>query len=157
MDRNNKIVQDTIDRVLADDQRQEIETMKAIADMINRNTNNGGYQDTVNRLAGNAGGVEPLATATARDQVLLFVPASGFNGTWDGFERARQEAINWLCSHRFQVIDNHLLGQAFQLDREPLTYRDAAGGWWFNAAISTETDFCRAVAQGVVNKLDSQK
>lgn len=152
-----KIVRELVDRVLADDQQQEIETMKAIADMINRNTNNGGYQDTVNRLAGNAGGVEPLATATARDQVLLFVPASSFDGTYPGFERAKKKSIDWLCSHRFRVVDGHLLGQAFQLDPEPLTYRDATGGWWYNAAIDNEIDFYRAVAQGVVNKLDSQK
>ncbi|WP_297202200.1 hypothetical protein [uncultured Flavonifractor sp.] len=152
-----KIVRELVDRVLADDQQREAETFKAIADMINRNTNNGGYQDTVNRLAGNAGGMEPLATATARDQVLLFVPASASNGTWEGFERAKQEAVTWLCSHRFRVVDGHLLGQAFQLDPEPLTYRDAAGNWWYNAAVDNETDFYRAVAQGVVNKLDSQK
>lgn len=152
-----KIVRELVDRVLADDQQREAETFKAIADMINRNTNNGGYQDTVNRLAGNAGGTEPLATATARDQVLLFVPASAFNGTWEGFERAKREAVSWLCGHRFKVIDGHLLGNSFQLDPEPLTYRDAAGGLWFNAAISTETDFYRAVARGVVNKLDDQK
>lgn len=154
--REEKIVRQLVDRTLADDQRREAETFKAIADMIDRNTDSS-YQGTVTRLAGNAGGVEPLATATARDQVLLFVPASAFNGTWEGFERAKREAVSWLCSHRFRVVDNHLLGQAFQLDPEPLTYRDAAGGWWYNAAISTETDFCRAVAQGVVSKLDSQK
>lgn len=152
-----KLVKQLVDRTLADDQQREAETFKAIADMINRNTNNGGYQDTVNRLAGNAGGTEPLATAVDRDTVLLYVPASSFNGTWEGFERAKREAINWLCSHRFRVVDNHLLGQAFRLDPEPLTYRDAAGGWWYNAGIGTETDFCRAVAQGVVSKLDDQK
>lgn len=156
MDRNNKIVQDTIDRVLADDQQREVDTMRAISALIDRNTDNG-YRNTVNRLAGNAGVTEPLATATARDQVLLFVPASGFNGTWDGFEEARKAAINWLCGHRFKVIDGHLLGQAFRLDPEPLTYRDAAGNWWYNAGIDAETDFYRAVAQGVVNKLDDQK
>lgn len=151
-----KIVRELVDRVLADDQQREAETFKAIADMINRNTNNGGYQDTVNRLAGNAGGTEPLATATARDQVLLFVPASAFNGTWEGFERAKQEAVDWLCSHRFRVVDGHLLGNSFQLDPEPLTYRDAAGGWWFNAGIFDALTFYRAVG-GTVSKLDDQK
>ena len=152
-----KTVRHLVDRVLADDQQQEIETMKAIADMINRNTNNGGYQDTVNRLAGNAGGVEPLATALDRSTVLLFVPASSFDGTYPGFERAKKKSIDWLCSHRFRVVDGHLLGQAFRLDPEPLTYRDATGGWWYNAAIDNEIDFYRAVAQGMVNKLDDQK
>ena len=156
MDRNNKIVQDTIDRVLAADQQREAETFKAIADMINRNTNNGGYQDTVNRLAGNAGGTEPLATATARDQVLLFVPASSFNGTWAGYEQAKKEAVTWLCSHRFRVVDGHLLGNSFRLDPEPLTYRDATGGWWYNAGIDSELTFYRAVG-GTVSKLDSAK
>ena len=156
MDRNNKIVQDTIDRVLAADQQQEVDTMRAISALIERNTDNG-YRNTVNRLAGNAGGTEPLATALDRSTVLLFVPASSFNGTWAGYERAKREAINWLCSHRFRVVDGHLLGQAFRLDPEPLTYRDAAGKWWYNAAISTEAGFCRAVAQGVVSKLDDQK
>ena len=155
MDRNNKIVQDTIDRVLADDQRREAATMKAISDMIDRNTDNG-YRNTVNRLAGNAGGTEPLATAVDRDTVLLYVPASSFNGTWEGFERAKREAINWLCSHRFRVVDNHLLGQAFRLDPEPLTYRDAAGGWWYNAGIFDALTFYRAVG-GTVSKLDDQK
>ena len=152
-----KIVRQLVDRVLSDDQQREAATMKAIADMINRNTNNGGYQDTISRLAGNAGGTEPLATAVDRDTVLLFVPASSFDGTYPGFERAKKKSIDWLCSHRFRVVDGHLLGQAFRLDPEPLTYRDAAGKWWYNAAISTEAGFCRAVAQGVVSKLDDQK
>ena len=142
-----KIVRQLVDRVLSDDQQREAATMKAIADMINRNTDNT-YQDTVNRLAGNAGGTEPLATATARDQVLLFVPASSFNGTWAGYEQAKKEAVTWLCSHRFRVVDGHLLGNSFRLDPEPLTYRDAAGNWWYNAAVDNETDFYRAVAQG---------
>ena len=150
-----KLVKQLVDRTLADDQRREAETFKAISALIERNTDNS-YRNTVNRLAGNAGGTEPLATALDRSTVLLFVPASAFNGTWEGFERAKREAINWLCGHRFRVVDNHLLGQAFRLDPEPLTYRDAAGGWWYNAGIGTETDFCRAVAQGVVSKLDDQ-
>lgn len=151
-----KTVRHLVDRVLSDDQQREAATMKAISDMIDRNTDNT-YQGTVTRLAGNAGGTEPLATAVDRDTVLLYVPASAFDGTWEGFERAKREAVNWLFSHRFRVVDNHLLGQAFRLDPEPLTYRDAAGGWWYNAGIGTETDFCRAVAQGVVSKLDDQK
>lgn len=151
-----KIVRELVDRVLAADQQQEVDTMRAISALIERNTDNG-YRNTVNRLAGNAGGTEPLATATARDQVLLFVPASSFNGTWEGFERAKREAINWLCSHRFRVVDNHLLGQAFRLDPEPLTYRDAAGKWWYNAGIGSERGFYEAIAQGVVSKLDSAK
>ena len=150
-----KLVKQLVDRTLADDQRREAETFKAIADMINRNTDNT-YQGTVTRLAGNAGGTEPLATAVDRSTVLLFVPASAFNGTWEGFERAKREAINWLCSHRFRVVDNHLLGQAFRLDPEPLTYRDAAGNWWYNAGICDELTFYRAVG-GTVSKLDDQK
>ena len=150
-------MRELVDRVLSDDQQREAEPFKAIADMINRNTNNGGYQDTVNRLAGNAGGTEPLATATARDQVLLFVPASSFDGTYPGFERAKKKSIDWLCSHRFRVVDGHLLGNSFQLDPEPLTYRDATGGWWYNAGICDEFTFYKATAQGVVSKLDDQK
>ncbi len=142
-----KTVRHLVDRVLSDDQQREAATMKAISDMINRNTDDG-YRNTVNRLAGNAGGVEPLATALDRSTVLLFVPASAFNGTWEGFERAKQEAVDWLCGHRFKVIDGHLLGNSFQLDPEPLTYRDAAGGWWFNAGICDEFEFYKAAAQG---------
>lgn len=156
MDRNNKIVQDTIDRVLADDQKRETETFKAIADMIDRSIDSS-YQGTVNRLAGNAGGMEPLATATTRDTVLLFVPASSFDGTYPGFERAKKKSIDWLCRHRFRVVDGHLLGNSFRLDPEPLTFRDSTGGWWYNAGIGDEFEFYKAIAQGVVNKLDSQK
>lgn len=154
--REEKIVRQLVDRTLADDQRREAETFKAIAAMINRNANNGGYQDTVNRLAGNAGGMEPLATALDRSTVLLFVPASSFDGTYPGFERAKREAVSWLCGHRFKVIDGHLLGNSFQLDPEPLTYLDAAGGWWYNAGIDSELTFYRAVG-GTVSKLDDQK
>lgn len=142
-----KLVKQLVDRVLSDDQQREAETFKAISALIERNTDSS-YQSTVNRLAGNAGGTEPLATALDRSTVLLFVPASAFNGTWEGFERAKREAVNWLCSHRFRVVDNHLLGQAFQLDPEPLTYRDATGGWWFNAGICDEFTFYKAAAQG---------
>ena len=151
-----KLVKQLVDRTLSDDQRREAETFKAIAAMIDRNTDDG-YRNTVNRLAGNAGGTEPLATALDRDSVLLFVPASSFDGTYPGFERAKKKSIDWLCSHRFRVVDGHLLGNSFRLDQEPLTYRDATGNWWYNAAIDDETGFCRAVAQGVVSKLDDQK
>lgn len=151
-----KLVKQLVDRTLSDDQRREAETFKAIAAMIDRNTDDG-YRNTVNRLAGNAGGTEPLATALDRDSVLLFVPASSFDGTYPGFERAKKKSIDWLCSHRFRVVDGHLLGNSFQLDPEPLTYRDAAGNLWFNAGIGSERGFYEAIAQGVVSKLDDQK
>lgn len=85
----------------------------------------------------------PQARATNKDTVALFVPQSAFDGTWQDFQRARDQAISWLRSHRYQVEDAQKLcwGPAFGLDPEPLSYRDTDGVSWYNASIEDEATY----------------
>ncbi|MBM6886305.1 hypothetical protein [Pseudoflavonifractor phocaeensis] len=85
----------------------------------------------------------PQAKATNKDTVALFVPQSAFDGTWQGFQQARDKAISWLRSHRYQVEGGQKLcwGPAFALDPEPISYRDTGGVSWYNAAIEDEPTY----------------
>ena len=85
----------------------------------------------------------PLARATQRDIVALFVPDTSFRGgDWPSFQQAAQAAIDWLRSHRYTVEGGGVLchGDSFSLDSEPLVYRDTKGQLWFNAAIDNQHD-----------------
>lgn len=93
------------------------------------------------------GGYQPRARATGKDVVSLFIPDSAFkSGDWQDFQRARDQAISWLRSHKYAVEEGQKLcwGPAFDLDPEPLSYRDTDGVSWFNCGITEETDFLRA-------------
>lgn len=93
------------------------------------------------------GTYQPRARATNKDTVALFVPDTAFkSGDWQDFQRAASEAINWLRHNRYQVEQGGALchGPAFDLDLEPLCYRDSSGVAWFNCGITEETDFLRA-------------
>lgn len=89
------------------------------------------------------GKYQPRARATGRDTVALFVPQSAFDGTWTGFQEAASEAVDWLRRNRYQVEDGQKLcwGPAFELDPEPLSYRDTGGVSWYNAAIGDEPTY----------------
>lgn len=89
----------------------------------------------------------PQARATGRDLVSLFIPDSAFkSGDWQDFQRAASEAVDWLRRNRYQVEDGQKLcwGPAFELDTEPLSYRDSSGTTWFNCGITEEMDFLQA-------------
>lgn len=92
------------------------------------------------------GTYQPRAKATNKDTVALFVPQSAFDGTWQGFQQARDKAISWLRSNRSSVENGGTLcwGPAFELDSSPLSYRDSDGTNWFNCGITEETDFWQA-------------
>lgn len=89
------------------------------------------------------GTYQPRAWATNKDTVALFVPQSAFDGTWQGFQQARDKAISWLRGHKYAVEDGQKLcwGPAFELDPEPLSYRDTGGVSWYNAAIGVEPTY----------------
>lgn len=93
------------------------------------------------------GTYQPRARATGKDVVSLFIPADSFDVLeYKDFQRARDQAISWLRSHRYQVEDGQKLcwGPAFGLDPEPLSYRDTDGVSWYNCSIDTEQDYLRA-------------
>ncbi|MBM6976427.1 hypothetical protein [Intestinimonas butyriciproducens] len=90
------------------------------------------------------GTYQPRARATNKDTVALFVPDTSFKaGDWQDFQRARDQVISWLRSHRYQVEDAQKLcwGPAFGLDPEPISYRDTDGVSWYNAAIEDEPTY----------------
>ena len=90
------------------------------------------------------GTYQPRARATNKDTVALFVPDTSFKaGDWQDFQRARDQTISWLRSHRYQVEDAQKLcwGPAFGLDPEPISYRDTDGVSWYNAAIEDEPTY----------------
>ena len=93
------------------------------------------------------GTYQPRARATGKDTVALFVPDTSFKaGDWQDFQRARDQAISWLRSHKYAVEEGQKLcwGPAFELDSSPLSYRDSDGTNWFNCGITKETDFWQA-------------
>ena len=76
---------------------------------------------------------QPRARATGQDLVSLFIPADSFDVLeYKDFQRARDQAISWLRSHKYAVEDGQKLcwGPAFGLDPEPLSYRDTDGVSW---------------------------
>ena len=90
---------------------------------------------------------QPRARATGQDLVSLFIPADSFDVLeYKDFQRARDQAISWLRSHRYQVEDAQKLcwGPSFELDSSPLAYRDDTGRAWYNCSIGTEQDYLRA-------------
>ena len=90
------------------------------------------------------GTYQPRARATGKDVVSLFIPADSFDVLeYKDFQRARDQAISWLRSHRYQVEDGQKLcwGPAFGLDPEPLSYRDTDGVSWYNASIEDEATY----------------
>lgn len=93
------------------------------------------------------GTYQPRARATGKDVVSLFIPETSFkSGDWQDFQRARDQAISWLRSHKYAVEEGQKLcwGPAFELDSSPLSYRDSDGTNWFNCSIDTEQDYLRA-------------
>ena len=93
------------------------------------------------------GTYQPRARATGQDLVSLFIPADSFDVLeYKDFQRARDQAISWLRSHRYQVEDAQKLcwGPSFELDSSPLAYRDDTGRAWYNCSIDTEQDYLRA-------------
>ncbi|MBM6721938.1 hypothetical protein [Pseudoflavonifractor phocaeensis] len=88
------------------------------------------------------GTYQPRAIATSRDLISLHIPATSFDGSWSGFAQARDKAIAWLRHNRSQVINGCMcLGAGFDLDPEPLAFRDDKAQLWYNCAIDTEADF----------------
>ena len=93
------------------------------------------------------GTYQPRARATGKDVVSLFIPADSFDVLeYKDFQRARDQAISWLRSHKYAVEQGQKLcwGPAFDLDPEPLSYRDTDGVSWYNCSIDTEQDYLRA-------------
>lgn len=89
----------------------------------------------------------PQARASGKDLVSLFIPDTAFkSGDWQDFQRAASEAVDWLRHNRSSVENGGTLcwGPAFDLDPEPLSYRDSSGTVWFNCVITEEMDFWQA-------------
>lgn len=141
----------TIERLCANNQAEQERELQATIDRLCADRSGG--QATINWLTGGSrapgygpGRYTPQAKATNKDTVALFVPQSAFDGTWQGFQQARDKAIDWIRSNRSSVENGGTLcwGPAFELDSSPLSYRDSDGTNWFNCGITEETDFWQA-------------
>lgn len=142
----------TLERITGDTRRKEIETEQRYRATVARLT--GRQEDVVSRYTATPkpghgpGTYQPRARATGKDQVSLFIPATSFKaGDWQDFQRARDKAIDWLRYNRYQVEDGQKLcwGPSFDLDADPLAYRDGSGTTWINCAITGEQDFLLAL------------
>lgn len=149
MCQNNQF-KSTVDRLLANSREREVQIEQRYQDTISRIT--GHPEDMVSRYTATPqpghgpGKYQPQARATGKDLVALFVPQTAFDGSWPSFQQAKDQAISWLRSHRYQVEDGQKLcwGPAFDLDPAPLAYRDGSGTVWYNASIDQERDFLQA-------------
>lgn len=143
-----------LERITGDTQRQEVEAQRRLDNTINRLA--GRNPDIIDRYqttpqpGHGPGAYQPRAKATGRDVVSLFIPETAFkSGDWQSFQKARDQAIDWLRSHRYQVEDGQKLcwGPSFDLDPAPFAYRDGSGTTWLNCAITGERDFLAAKVQ----------
>ncbi|WP_297243565.1 hypothetical protein [uncultured Flavonifractor sp.] len=143
----SKIDQSTLTRLLGNSLQQEVESQQrmdaTVARIIGSSQTVADSYRTTPQTGHGPGRYTPQAKATNKDTVALFVPQSAFDGTWQGFQQARDKAIDWLRSHKYAVEDAQKLcwGPAFGLDPEPLSYRDSSGKTWFNASIEDEPTY----------------
>ena len=139
------------DRLIGNSLTQQAESQReldsTIARLTSRSPDVADSYRTAPQPGHGPGTYQPRARATGKDVVSLFIPADSFDVLeYKDFQRARDQAISWLRSHRYQVEDGQKLcwGPAFGLDPEPLSYRDTDGVSWYNCSIDTEQDYLRA-------------
>ncbi|OUO37872.1 hypothetical protein [Flavonifractor sp. An306] len=147
----SKIDQSTLTRLLGNSLQQEVESQQRMDATVARIIGSGPAVTDQYKIApqpGHGPGMyQPRARATGQDLVSLFIPADSFDVLeYKDFQRARDQAISWLRSHRYQVEDAQKLcwGPSFELDSSPLAYRDDTGRAWYNCSIDTEQDYLRA-------------
>lgn len=142
---NEFYVSNVVERYLRNTLTQEAEAQRRLDDTIrlrSRSTDVADQYKTTPQPGHGPGTYQPRAIATSRDLISLHIPATSFDGSWSGFEQARDKAIAWLRHNRSQVINGCMcLGAGFDLDSEPLAFRDDKAQLWYNCAIDTEADF----------------
>lgn len=144
----SKIDQSTLTRLLGNSLQQEVESQQrmdaTVARIIGSSQTVADSYRTAPQPGHGPGMYQPRARATGKDVVSLFIPDSAFkSGDWQDFQRARDQAISWLRSHKYAVEQGQKLcwGPAFDLDPEPLSYRDTDGVSWYNASIEDEATY----------------
>ena len=142
----SKIDQSTLTRLLGNSLQQEVESQQrmdaTVARIIGSSPAVTDQYKTTPQPGHGPGKYQPRAIATSRDLISLHIPATSFDGSWSGFAQARDKAIAWLRHNRSQVINGCMcLGAGFDLDPEPLAFRDDKAQLWYNCAIDTEADF----------------
>ena len=144
----SNIDKDLYNRLISNSLTQQAESQRAldrtIARLTSRSPDVADSYRTAPQPGHGPGMYQPRARATGKDVVSLFIPDSAFkSGDWQDFQRARDQAISWLRSHKYAVEQGQKLcwGPAFGLDAEPLSYQDTDGVSWYNASIDTEPDF----------------
>lgn len=152
----NAAMEATIARALGQQHQEQVDAYRQMQRTIGRAL--GGQPDptaTIRRCIGSDLPYEPpRAEATSRDTLTLFVPLSSFDGSWDGFQRARDAAIKWVQGNRSQIVNGSLCcGTGFALDDKPIAYKEN-GKLWINCSIREESAYWQArYAGGVVYKL----
>lgn len=145
--RISEVMDNYINNALKTEEDSQRRLDSTIARLTSRSTDVADSYRTAPQPGHGPGGYQPRARATGKDVVSLFIPDSAFkSGDWQDFQRARDQAIDWLRSNRSSVENGGALcwGPAFELDSSPLSYRDSDGTNWFNCGITEETDFLRA-------------
>lgn len=145
---NEFYVSNLVERYLRNTLTQEAEAQRRLDDTItrltSRSTDVADQYKAAPQPGHGPGRYTPQARATGRDMIALFIPETAFRaGDWQDFQQARDQAISWLRSHRYQVEAGQKLcwGSAFGLDPEPISYRDTGGVSWYNAAIEDEPTY----------------
>lgn len=147
----NTAMEATIARALGQQRQEQVDAYRQMQSTINRAL--GGQPDptaTIRRCIGSdMPDTPPRAKATGRDVLSLFIPATSWDGSWQGYEVARDRAIAWVRRNRTQIVNGSLCcGPSFMLDPAPKSYRDYDGTLWINCSIQDEYDYWRIKAGG---------
>lgn len=147
----NTAMEATIARALGQQHQEQVDAYRQMQSTINRAL--GGQPDptaTIRRCIGaDIPDTPPRAVATSRDTLTLFVALSSFDGSWPGFQAARDKAVDWVRRNRTQIVNGSLCcGTGFDLDPQPQSYRNDDGTLWINCAIQSESDYWRAKYAG---------
>ena len=113
-------LQDIVDRVSSEaaarDREAEEELARAIYNITDGKAIWNGFK------ANNTGEFRPLAKVVSSKSILLYVPETHFCGGWNGFKKARQEAINWMLYHRADIAGAFDVVDGFTLVETPLYF-----------------------------------
>lgn len=153
-------LKDILDRLDAEREAEE----RAVQESINQAISNiCGDSSAVWGAQERKADFRPLAKVVSSKSILLFVPEVFFSNGWDGFKRARQEAINWMLSHRSEITGAYNVGDGFTLEETPLYFLEpnkipvVPRMIHYNAAIDSPELFDTACKLAHIEQKDAMK
>lgn len=144
-------IEETVARALGQQYQEQVDAYRQMQETIGRALR--GQPDpttTIRRCIGrDIPDTPPRATATGKDVLSLFIPATSWDGSWEGFQTKRDAAIGWVRRNRTQIVNGSLCcGPSFMLDPAPKSYRDCDGTLWINCSIQSESDYWKIKVGG---------